>query len=52
MRPTRSKGHLPTLDLWRAIAILGVLADHVLGRLFQVTKKLDYVGEVTSSEQG
>src|ERR1039457_1595720 len=30
MPSSRSKGYLPTLDGWRAIAILGVLGDHVL----------------------
>jgi peptidoglycan/LPS O-acetylase OafA/YrhL len=29
MRSSGSKGYLPTLDGWRAIAILGVLGDHL-----------------------
>jgi peptidoglycan/LPS O-acetylase OafA/YrhL len=30
MPSSSSKGYLPTLDGWRAVAILGVLGDHML----------------------
>ncbi len=29
MPSSHSKGYLPTLDVWRAIAVLGLLGDHV-----------------------